>query len=478
MNKIFTFRRCASAMSLLAFTALGSNVFASGYGVRELSVYAQGSSYAGASSSTDSITYMYFNPAMLVHQTGHQFQGGAFTLFPHSTASDVTAAVPTTAGTIPLTQANEVGNFGKYALTGNAYLMGDWCNDLKFGLAITAPWGLENDYGPNKNWNGRFHALHSQLITVNINPMIAYRVSEKWSVGAGFQAQYMDADLTNKFGYPGTLLALTGIPSLVPLAQPAFEPFARIQGNGWGYGFNAGIMYQPWESTTFGIGYRSQVAHELGNEDSEFLQPLLNYLSLTPQGQAAIPTLRAAGIILNIPYKVAATAKVRTPDQLNFGVTHEFNEQWAVMADAQWTHWSKLNELRIQFEEGIPLLASDSVVLTEWGNAWWGSLGASFKPDCHWVLRTGFAYDQSPSRNDALRTPRIPDSDRYWASVGATYHINYHFSIDAAYTHVFVKDTEIRITSSSPQGAASGPLSANYSDGRVDILGLGGTFRF
>ena len=97
MNKFFTFKRCTSAVSLLAVTAISQNIMASGYGVRELSVFEQGSAYAGASSSTDSVSHMYTNPATLIDQIGTQGTGGAFAIFPHTTVNHTTATFPFTA---------------------------------------------------------------------------------------------------------------------------------------------------------------------------------------------------------------------------------------------------------------------------------------------------------------------------------------------------------------------------------------------
>ena len=335
--------------------------------------------------------------------------------------------------------------------------------------------------------------------------MVSWRFNDEWSFGAGVQVQYIYAKLTSKVGRPSTaapliageiglgvfeeVLALThSIPAATAAANAAIteltpiyaniynEPFGLVQGDDWGVGFNLGVMYQPWESTTFGIGYRSAVAHELSGT-SEFLDPIRNFLPIAAEfNPAIIPLIPAINqTLLPIPYKVDATAKVRTPDQINAGVTHYINDQWKVMGDVQWTHWTLLNELRVKFDKdvGIP----DSVITTDWVNGWWYSIGTQYEYDCHWMLRGGFAYDRSPSRNDAERTPRVPDSDRYWLAVGATYNINYHFSIDFSYNHVFVTDTQIRNPGTNP-GETTGTLNADYTSSYVDIIGLGGTYRF
>jgi long-chain fatty acid transport protein len=60
------------------------------------------------------------------------------------------------------------------------------------------------------------------------------------------------------------------------------------------------------------------------------------------------------------------------------------------------------------------------------------------------AVRAGVAYEESPI-TDEVRTPRLPDNDRIWLSLGATYKWSDKLSFDAAFTHIFVKDTPIRI---------------------------------
>ena len=72
------------------------------------------------------------------------------------------------------------------------------------------------------------------------------------------------------------------------------------------------------------------------------------------------------------------------------------------------------------------------------------SLGADYKLDERWILRAGFAYEQSPI-DTAIRSTRLPDSDRYWVSIGASYQYSEKLSFDVAYTHVFHKDADVRI---------------------------------
>jgi long-chain fatty acid transport protein len=67
---------------------------------------------------------------------------------------------------------------------------------------------------------------------------------------------------------------------------------------------------------------------------------------------------------------------------------------------------------------------------------------ADYKLTDKFTVRGGVAYDQSPV-SDKFRTARLPDEDRYWIAIGGTYAVTDAISIDAGYTHIFVKDASI-----------------------------------
>ena len=61
------------------------------------------------------------------------------------------------------------------------------------GFGATAPYGLEIKYPSDSVV--RFVATKSEVKTYNLNPMLAYRINRQWSIGAGFNAQYLQAKL-------------------------------------------------------------------------------------------------------------------------------------------------------------------------------------------------------------------------------------------------------------------------------------------
>jgi long-chain fatty acid transport protein len=93
-----------------------------------------------------------------------------------------------------------------------------------------------------------------------------------------------------------------------------------------------------------------------------------------------------------------------------------------------------------------------------------------------WTLRAGFAFEQTPI-TDQVRTPRLPDNDRYWYSVGATNTVTNRLSIDLAYSYVDVVETPINITAASGNPWFSGINYVGTVNSHIHILSIGFKFK-
>ena len=92
------------------------------------------------------------------------------------------------------------------------------------------------------------------------------------------------------------------------------------------------------------------------------------------------------------------------------------------------------------------------------------------------------AYDQTPTQN-AYRDPRIPDTNRIWLSVGASYKANNHLSFDGAYTHFILQNQTVNVVQADGQSINSTvPLEVNTVhakfSGSADIVALGVRYGF
>ncbi len=137
------------------------------------------------------------------------------------------------------------------------------------------------------------------------------------------------------------------------------------------------------------------------------------------------------------------------------------------MADVTRTYWSALPELRIKFDSG----QADQVVTLNLKNVNRYSLGATYKPNASWTLRAGVALDKSPVSDPTTATPRLPDSDRRWLSVGAGLQASPSLNFDFGYTHIKLAGSNITKTDGGQgtENVGRGNLSVDYK-GSVQIL--------
>ena len=68
--------------------------------------------------------------------------------------------------------------------------------------------------------------------------------------------------------------------------------------------------------------------------------------------------------------------------------------------------------------------------------------------DEQWTLRFGTAYDTTPVQ-DAYRTPRLPDSDKIWASIGAQWRASPNLAVDTGFAYIWIDDGPRNLTSAS-----------------------------
>lgn len=398
------------AAVLLFLAPAGAN--AGGFAVKEQSTAAQGNSFAGATAGAEDVTYMFFNPAGLTRHADHQ----TALVFNYIVVQGETADANAGVGGEPAS-----GDAAVDAFVPAVYAMWSVSPDLKLGIGVNAPFGLKTEY--SQTWAGRYHSVESEMKTININPVLAYRINDMFSVGAGLQIQQVDVTLSNMVNFGG--------PDLL----------AEVTGDDWGFGATFGLLAELSDDTRLGLGYRSQVKHDI-------------------EGTFIIPGFVASD----------ASADFTSPDMATAGFYHDINSQWAVMGELAWTRWSSFDELLIQ-DGGTVINRTPE----DWEDVWFFALGATWKPNETWAIRAGAGYDQAPIP-DNRRTPRITDEDRIILSLGAQFRPSRNVTIDAAYSHFFIKDGSIDLPvgySDPPQPA----LTANYENS-ADIISIQAVLHF
>jgi long-chain fatty acid transport protein len=427
---------------LTAGTALGGGFF-----LYEQSVKSLGNAFAGAESSAEDASTIFYNAAGITRLPGSQFELGANVIMPSDKFDNHGSTTSPVVGGAPLTGGNG-GDAGKTGVVPNFYYSQEIMPWLHAGLGVNAPFGLESDY--NRDWVGRYYAVKSELTTINFNPTVAVKLHDMVSVGAGFNAMYFDAKLTNAVDY-GTIGALIGAGT----APQSLDGFAKVTGDTWGYGWNAGVLFTPSETLRLGLAYRSSVDIDLTG----------NAKFSTPAAAAGIAAL--TGLV-----DTGAEADITLPATASMGAYWRFHPQWAVLGNVFWTDWSKFNELRVKLDTG-----TDAVTTNDWNDAFRYALGLSYYPTPAWTFRIGGSYEETPIPNKRLRSPRIPDANRFWTTFGLTWSFSKNFGLDLAYAHLFVNNSKIDHSGLEPEDYTRGALNGDY-DATVNIISAQLSWRF
>lgn len=433
-------QRVVMAVSAALFAS--GNAYGAGYAVIEQSVQRLGMAYAGGAAAADDASTIRYNPAGLTRLSGAQTVAGAHVVLPSARFENRGSSHLTGQ---PLTGGNG-GNAGNTLVIPNLYLSRQLGDRVHIGLGAFSPFGLSVEY--DRAWVGRYHAIKSDLISLDINPALAWAVTDKLSLGAGFDIQYIKAELSNAIDF-GTIFASLGAAGAAPQQNDGYVTF---KGDSWSWGYNLGLLYQFNAATWAGVAYRSDIDHTLRG-DADF---------------SGVPSGNPTGRFLDTAVRSYATV----PDTVSVSLWHNFTRSVAAAADVTWTNWSKFDELRIKFDNPAE---TDAVTTQRWHDTLRYSLGGVYLPG-PWVFRAGVAYDESPVPDAAHRTPRIPDNDRTWVTGGVGYRFSDTMAIDLGYAHLFVRDAEINKAATGEDRLRGGLTGTYQSD--VDITSAELSWRF
>jgi long-chain fatty acid transport protein len=413
-----------ASTAVLIATAIEAN--AGAFGLREQSTVGQGEAFAGVAAG-GALSSMFWNPATMTQTPGFGLEGNGTGILANVDQH------PLAGSTLLPLGFGGAADTGSPALLFSGYSTWQVSPNLWIGLSTNSPFGLSTSFPDS--WAGRNYALGSSLMTYNATPSVALRINDWLSVGLGVQLQYGRADVN---------LGLTPIP----------PTHVNLNGTGWGFGMTAGVTVTPGPNTTIGVGWRSAVDQKIDGS--------LNV---------------GAPIPFSTPGAVNTTLDL--PDIISVGIRHRFDDRWTVMGTAEWTNWSRIGTSVVsQAAGGSALIGGSPVALPfQFRDGWFYSIGAEYVVDAKTTLRGGVGYEISPI-TDRVRIPLLPDNDRTWLSVGASYKMLPNFIMDVGYSHIWVKDSNINISPTSGNPWFSGVNYIGNASVGINIYSVGFRYMF
>lgn len=417
-------KKSTAALVLTGVSVAVSTAFAAGFQLTEQSSLGAGRAYAGAGIVGDDLSAVHYNPAGMTLLEGTRFQaGGVWIGINADYDGDGTS---------------ENGRL-KGQMIPAGYVTHQVNDKVWLGFAMTVPYGMGTEY--DRNWEGNQRGTSAKIYTFDMNPNIAYKVSDFISIGGGISVQYAKAKLGMGMGE---------IPNMGGIGH------AKLEADSWDWGYNLGIMISPTDKLRFGLAYRSAIKHDAdGHTDlsnSQLLNSLVGLDSVT----------------------VGSEASLKTPDTIMLTGTWEATEKLRLSGLIRWANWSNFDKLKINngvsngmlslinnaassaiqemlinkqidlsqamalqgYLAGAQGQLKQTVIENDWQDTWLFSIGADYKINSDFTVRGGIAYETSPIDDQSTRMAVIPDTDRLWLSLGASWYATKDLQFDVGATYL------------------------------------------
>ncbi len=437
-NRPMTMPKLQKTMLATALLLTASQASAAGFQVSEHSASGLGRAFAGEAAIGDNASVLARNPAAM-----SLFKKAEFSVAGSYVAPNIDISGTEDAGIGALlgrtdASALDAEDIAPDALVPAAYYIQPLNDKVAVGLAMFSSYGVTTEY--EDDYVAGSLGGTTELVTFNINPNISFKATEQLSFGAGISAVYGTATVKRNYGdlYAASVYKQTNDVATTRAMDNPGKALFLLEGDAWGFGWNAGALFELNENNRFALAYRSQV--DLGFE-----------------GDFTGKTSGEQKVDASLDLPLAATAE--------FSAYHKLTDAFAISYSVLWTEWSVFEELRATGDNcdgGLCFLKEE-----DFDDNLRYSLGAEYTID-DLVLRAGIAYDKAAGET----TLSIPETDRRWYTAGATYNVSSDFSVD--FGLAYVTSDEVKFSETD----VAGQKYSFKSEGDAVIASAQANYRF
>ncbi|TQD39654.1 OmpP1/FadL family transporter [Haloflavibacter putidus] len=278
-----------------------------------------------------------------------------------------------------------------------SYKVNEW---FSVGLSAYTPYGSSVEWPTD--WEGSHLVNNIDLQAIYIQPLVAFKVSDIFSVGGG--PIFVTGSVNLNRNINRTLTDEQGNRSNVEIDASGVT----------NWGWSASAMFSPTENFRIGFKYQSEIILEAENGDATF--------SNVPDSPLA-PVSNGT---------VAFDAELPMPAELTVGLSYEFMDKWLFAFDYNRVFWNAYDSLNIDFlEPGIP----DSVNPREYKNSSTYRFGLQYEALDNLTLRVGYYLDESPVHSGYF-APETPRNDSHAYTAGLSFAITPKIAIDASFAYL------------------------------------------
>jgi len=395
-----------------------SLLMAGGYKVPETSTNAVALGAANVAHNQNSADAAYYNPAKMIFMSDENHMEADLT---YIGLNKVT--YKGTVNGVATDESSESENFFIPTLHYVSPKLGD--NDTRVGLSIVTPGGLSKRW-TKPDGEGIKKAEEFTLKTVEINPTVAFKISDKIGFGVGFR-----------------ILKSHGVANGIPVPNTVYQ---FMSGDGLDFGYNLALEYKPVKALEIGVTYRSKInMHIDGNADLKYP----NLLDGTYDGSVSLPL----------------------PGALNVAVAYTFPTKTTVEFVYERTYWSAYKSLNFEYTDPTAEAVFGQPKNKDWSDTNTFRLGLTQQLDKLTVM-AGLVIDESPIPNQTIGF-ELPGTDTTSLSLGGRYNINKKIDIGLSALYSMHDNRTINASDNNDNG-----LVGEFSDGDVLIISAGIGYKF
>jgi long-chain fatty acid transport protein len=429
--------------ALAAGPAVAGGVFAYEFGTAEV-----GLASAGYGARAQDASTAFTNPAGMTRLAGNQFLASGQLDYGRTNFG-------TGFGTSPGLGAESGGNaFGSngWFLGGGAFYSHSVSRELKLGFAMTGNFGGVTEY--DDGWVGRYYVQQTKLIGLSFMPSIAYKVSDKLSLGASVNAMYGYYENQVAINIPDALRP--GV--VVPIQRAAGDAQLKLEDNTWGWGGSLGLLYEFDPRTRVGLTWNSQI-----NLD----------FSSAPDWS----NLGALGGILQASGRLTSTVNVgiKVPQQVMASLFTQVNDRWALLGSIGWQQWSKFGQVRLGVDN--PNNPTSLTTAIPFKDTWHFAAGAQYRLSGPWLLNFGIAYDTGFQGGTV--SPALPADAAWRFGIGAQQQLSKTAFWGVAADYMYGGNLDVNLQSTTPVALGGrGNVVGSYGNVGVLFMGVYGNWTF
>ena len=260
-----------------------------------------------------------------------------------------------------------------------------------FGFCGDAEYGLGTDYGENAptSWS----AMDTTVQGYVLNPNLAYKITDKWSIGVGIRWLYFDFEQSKNLG----------------VMKYHLYGNNRFESIGW----QIGTKYDILDNLSVGLVYKSPInVNVRGDTDAQAKVP------------AAAGTARAM--------TGGADAEMTLPQSVTAGINWDVVKTWHLGFAASWSQWSEFDTLMFNVKP------QKNPVYLNWNDTWRASIGSAWDFHEDWTWMISYTFDMDCCLDKDQSSTMLPPAHRNILATGFVWNCWKNLDLALSYSCIFM----------------------------------------